>query len=342
MAFFGRLGNILRNAANRRISPELRSSPSVFQAIRCMCSAPSSKLFIGGVSYSTDEQSLREAFSKYGEVVDARIIMDRESGRSRGFGFITYNSVEEAASAIQALDGQDLHGRRVRVNYANDRPRGYGGGFGGSYGNTQYGAGAGAGYAGAYGSSPYGGGGGGGGGGYGGNVGGGYGGGGYGGGGYGSGGNYGGSGSANDYAADSAGGSGMNYGNDGKFASGNTYTDGSSGGYGGNGGNFGDAGGVGKYESSAGFPSSDNYGSAGGGGSYGFPSSGHDGSSVDGSGGTGTGGYDGSAGSEYASSGQFDTKESSNVDEDLGGFGDSLEGNYKDDDDDTDNFAKRA
>ncbi|KAL1321499.1 hypothetical protein AAHE18_14G131500 [Arachis hypogaea] len=70
MAFFGRIGNLLRNAANKQISSELLSSPSILQAIRCMSSAPSSKLFIGGVSYSTDEQGLREAFSRYGEVVD--------------------------------------------------------------------------------------------------------------------------------------------------------------------------------------------------------------------------------------------------------------------------------
>ncbi|CAK8565188.1 unnamed protein product [Lathyrus sativus] len=162
MAFFGRVGNIIRNAANVKITSEfkLRTFPSVFQAIRCFSSTPSTKLFVGGVSYSTDEQSLREVFARYGEVVDVRIIMDRETGRSKGFGFITYNTVEEASSAIQALDGQDLHGRRVGVNFANERARGgYGGGdggFGGSYGNTSYGGGGGAGYQGGYGNSPYG------------------------------------------------------------------------------------------------------------------------------------------------------------------------------------------
>ncbi|ONI34348.1 hypothetical protein PRUPE_1G476800 [Prunus persica] len=99
------------------------------------------KTLIGGISYQTDEQSLKEAFAKYGEVINARIISDRETGRSRGFGFITS---EEASSAIQALDGHELHGRRVRVNYATDRPRpnfGDGGGFetastGGGFGNN--------------------------------------------------------------------------------------------------------------------------------------------------------------------------------------------------------------
>ncbi|KAB2609458.1 glycine-rich RNA-binding protein 4 [Pyrus ussuriensis x Pyrus communis] len=124
MAFLSKIGSILRQTANKQIRSEV--SPfklSIHQAIRCMSSMGSSKLFIGGVSYQTDDQSLREAFQKYGEVVDARIIMDRESGRSRGFGFVTFTSNEEAASALEALDGQELHGRRVRVNYATERPR---------------------------------------------------------------------------------------------------------------------------------------------------------------------------------------------------------------------------
>ncbi|XP_009345946.2 glycine-rich RNA-binding protein 4, mitochondrial [Pyrus x bretschneideri] len=147
MAFLSKIGSILRQTANKQIRSEV--SPlklSIHQAIRCMSSMASSKLFIGGISYQTDDQSLREAFQKYGEVVEARIIMDRESGRSRGFGFITFTSSEEASSAIQALDGQELHGRRVRVNYATDRPRpsynnygdgqsSYGSGGGNNYGN---------------------------------------------------------------------------------------------------------------------------------------------------------------------------------------------------------------
>ncbi|KAL1373202.1 hypothetical protein HN51_003198 [Arachis hypogaea] len=309
--FFGRIGNLLRNAANKQISSELLSSPSYFQAIRCMSSAPSSKLFIGGVSYSTDEQGLREAFSRYGEVVDARIIVDRDSGRSRGFGFVTFSSAEEASSAIQALDGQDLHGRRIRVNYANERPRGFGGGgggFGGSYGNAPYGAGAG--YGSAYGNSPYDGAPGGGGGGYGGNAAGGYG-----GGGYGSGGNYGRSGYDNNYStpdsfgSSSAGGSGDYGGNSGNF--GVAAGGGGSDSYGSAPG-FDAAAGVGSHETSAGFGGSDNYASAGG--------------------------FDGSEGSGYGSSGQLDNKETSIEGEDM----DLVEGNYKDDNDDTDDFAKRA
>ncbi|KAI9381114.1 hypothetical protein POPTR_015G057400v4 [Populus trichocarpa] len=156
MAFLTKLGNMLRQTANRQITSEISASrPSIYQALRCMSS---SKIFIGGISFQTDDNGLKEAFDKYGNVVEARIIMDRDTGRSRGFGFVTYTSSEEASSAIQAMDGQDLHGRRVRVNYATERPQrtfnnnygnygggGYGGG-GGGYGGGGGGYGTGGGY----------------------------------------------------------------------------------------------------------------------------------------------------------------------------------------------------
>ncbi|OMO53150.1 hypothetical protein CCACVL1_28852 [Corchorus capsularis] len=165
MAFLSKIGNILRQTTSTQINAQLSASrPGLFQVFRCMSTSPSSKLFVGGISYQTDEQSLREAFSKYGEVVDARVIVDRETGRSRGFAFITYTSSEDASSALQALDGQVLHGRQVRVNFANERPPrnfgggGYGGG-GGGYGGG-YGGGGGGGYGGGnYGGGQYGGGG---------------------------------------------------------------------------------------------------------------------------------------------------------------------------------------
>ncbi|AQK39921.1 glycine-rich protein2 [Zea mays] len=61
-----------------------------------------------GLSYGTDDHSLRDEFAKYGQVIEAKIILDRESGRSRGFGFITYTSSEEASAAITAMDGKDI------------------------------------------------------------------------------------------------------------------------------------------------------------------------------------------------------------------------------------------
>ncbi|KAF8097594.1 hypothetical protein N665_0285s0025 [Sinapis alba] len=158
MAFLSKVGRIFRQT-----STHVSASNSMLQSIRCMSS---SKIFVGGISYSTDEFGLREAFSKYGEVVDAKIIVDRETGRSRGFAFVTFTSTEEASNAMQ-LDGQDLHGRRIRVNYATERGSGFGGrGFGGpgggnagGYGAPAGGYGGGGGYgapAGGYGGGGYG------------------------------------------------------------------------------------------------------------------------------------------------------------------------------------------
>uniref|UniRef100_A0A2N9HFN1 RRM domain-containing protein n=1 Tax=Fagus sylvatica TaxID=28930 RepID=A0A2N9HFN1_FAGSY len=239
MAFLSKVGNLLRQTGSKQISSEFCAPKlSIYQAIRCMSSMSSSKLFIGGISYGTDEQSLREAFAKYGDVVEARIIVDRETGRSRGFGFVTYTSSEEASSAIQALDGQDLHGRRVRVNYATDRARpsygdgnnAYGGG-GGGYGNNAYGGGGG-----GYSNNAYGGGGGGG---YGNSTYGGAASSGYGSGGYASGANYqGGGGGGDSYGSGGTesgfSGGGVGYSSGGNYASGNT------------GGNFDVAGGSGN------------------------------------------------------------------------------------------------
>ncbi|KAL8056838.1 hypothetical protein ABFX02_04G145200 [Erythranthe guttata] len=203
MAFLRKAGGILgRIASTNIINSEISlSKPSFLQAIRCMST---SKLFIGGLSYSTDDTSLREAFDKYGEVAEARVIVDRETGRSRGFGFVTFSSTEEASAAIQALDQQDLHGRMVRVNFANERARG-GGGYGGGGGYS----GGGGGYSGGGGGYS------GGGGGYSGGGGGYSGGGGYGGGG----GGYGNEAATDSYPAaggESGGGGSFGYGGEGQ------------------------------------------------------------------------------------------------------------------------------
>ncbi|KAK1433679.1 hypothetical protein QVD17_10594 [Tagetes erecta] len=142
MAFFNRASSILRQTVSKHINHEMSvASPSIFQMIRCMSS---SKVFVGGLAWATDDMSLREAFSAYGEVYEARVIVDRENGRSRGFGFVTFADAETASAAIQGMDQRELHGRTVRVNYANDRPQG-GGGFrgGGGYSGGGYGGGGG-------------------------------------------------------------------------------------------------------------------------------------------------------------------------------------------------------
>ncbi|KAI8842615.1 hypothetical protein BJ741DRAFT_591415 [Chytriomyces cf. hyalinus JEL632] len=82
------------------------------------------KLFVGNLSWGTTDDSLVQAFSAYGSVTDAIVLKDRETGRSRGFGFVTMESADAAQAAIDALNEQDLDGRTVRVNIANDRPAG--------------------------------------------------------------------------------------------------------------------------------------------------------------------------------------------------------------------------
>lgn len=84
----------------------------------------SKKLFVGGLSWGTTDDRLREAFTRFGEVVEAKIITDRETGRSRGFGFVTFADPTHGDAAMSALDGQDLDGRTIRVNEAqNQQPR---------------------------------------------------------------------------------------------------------------------------------------------------------------------------------------------------------------------------
>ncbi len=86
------------------------------------------KLFVGGLSWNTDDQGLRDYFAQCGTVEDAKVITDRETGRSRGFGFVTFSSSEEAQSAIQQMNGTDLDGRSLNVNEAQDKRGGGGGG----------------------------------------------------------------------------------------------------------------------------------------------------------------------------------------------------------------------
>ncbi len=91
----------------------------------------SKKLFVGSLSWNTTDAGLREAFEPFGEVSDAKVITDRETGRSRGFGFVTFANPAEGTAAIQAMNGATLDGRSLNVNEAQDRPQGGGGGGGG-------------------------------------------------------------------------------------------------------------------------------------------------------------------------------------------------------------------
>jgi len=93
--------------------------------------------FLSPVSYRTHEDTLRNAFEAFGHITFCRLMENRETGQSRGFGFVSYATKEEADEAIAKMDGQDLDGRAIRVNFA--RPREEGGGGGGGYGGGGYG-----------------------------------------------------------------------------------------------------------------------------------------------------------------------------------------------------------
>jgi RNA recognition motif-containing protein len=91
-----------------------------------------SKLFVGNLSWNTSENDLANAFGEFGSVGSAKIITDRETGRSRGFGFVEMGSSGEAQAAIEGLSGRELDGRAIQVNIARPRQdRGGGGGGGG-------------------------------------------------------------------------------------------------------------------------------------------------------------------------------------------------------------------
>ncbi|MBT4053144.1 MAG: RNA-binding protein [Bacteroidetes Order II. Incertae sedis bacterium] len=84
-------------------------------------------IFVGNLPWRTDDQELENLFSQYGEVLSAKVISDRETGRSRGFGFVEMED-DAALEAIENLNGQEMDGREIRVNEANDRPQRSGGG----------------------------------------------------------------------------------------------------------------------------------------------------------------------------------------------------------------------
>jgi len=98
----------------------------------------SKKLFVGGLSWDTKDDGLRQAFASYGEITEAKVITDRDTGRSRGFGFVTFAQDDDAKTAISKMDGTSLDGKTLKVNEAQEKsPRGggrSGGGFGGGRG----------------------------------------------------------------------------------------------------------------------------------------------------------------------------------------------------------------
>ncbi len=110
----------------------------------------SNKLFVGNLSFNMTENDLQDAFAAHGTVIEANLMMDRMTGRARGFGFVTMSNAEEAQKAIDALNGKEVDGRALTVNVARpreERAPGGGGGGGGrrSGGGGGYGGGGGGG-----------------------------------------------------------------------------------------------------------------------------------------------------------------------------------------------------
>ncbi|KAJ0247833.1 Glycine-rich RNA-binding protein 6 [Hirschfeldia incana] len=130
MGLFSKAGNIFRQpramqAANAMLQGNLSLTPS--------------KLFVGGLSPTTDVDILKDVFGKFGKIVDVVVVSDRETGVSKGFGFVTYDSIDAANKAMQQMNDQELDGRIIGVNPADSggggggfaRRGGYGGGRGG-------------------------------------------------------------------------------------------------------------------------------------------------------------------------------------------------------------------
>ncbi|URD95413.1 hypothetical protein MUK42_31125 [Musa troglodytarum] len=109
------------------------------------------RCFVGGLAWATDDASLERAFSTYGDIVESKIINDRETGRSRGFGFVTFRDEQSMRDAIKGMNGQTLDGRSITVNEAQNRRsdggfrsggfRSGGGGYGGGGGGFRSGGG---------------------------------------------------------------------------------------------------------------------------------------------------------------------------------------------------------
>ena len=118
--------------------PDVREQSMESAVCRTVKHHMSNKLFVGNLSFNTTENDLNDAFGAHGTVTETNLMMDRETGRPRGFGFITMSSAEEAQKAIEAMNGKDMDGRALTVNIAKPREERAGGGGGGG-GRREYG-----------------------------------------------------------------------------------------------------------------------------------------------------------------------------------------------------------
>ena len=109
------------------------------------------EIYVGNLAYATNDEGLKAAFAQFGEVTQVRVVTDRMTGRSKGFGFVTMPDATQAQAAIDALNGHELDGRTVRVNESQPKPREERGGFRGGRGGFGGGRGFGGGDRGGYG-----------------------------------------------------------------------------------------------------------------------------------------------------------------------------------------------
>ncbi|KAH0650863.1 hypothetical protein KY290_031705 [Solanum tuberosum] len=122
-----RVVRLPNNIVNGRLYCSPPSSSSLLPNNKLFSSSsllPNNKLFVAGLSWSVDEKSLSDAFSSFGQVTEVRIMYDKETGRSRGFGFVYFSKDEEASSAKDSMDGKAFLGRPLRVSFALEKVRG--------------------------------------------------------------------------------------------------------------------------------------------------------------------------------------------------------------------------
>ncbi|CAM2110043.1 unnamed protein product [Caretta caretta] len=117
-------------AVGRAVAGSPRSAPLRPIPVTSVMASDEGKLFIGGLSFDTNEQNLEQLFSPYGDIAEVVVVKDRDTQRSRGFGFITYRRPEDAKDAMRAMNGESVDGRQIRVDQAGKSSRGSSGGRG--------------------------------------------------------------------------------------------------------------------------------------------------------------------------------------------------------------------
>ncbi|XP_048327554.1 28 kDa ribonucleoprotein, chloroplastic isoform X2 [Ziziphus jujuba] len=122
--FFNQAGIVeIAEDLDGRLLTVNKAAPRGSRPERTRANEPGFRIYVGNLPWQVDDARLEQVFSEHGKVVNARVVYDRDSGRSRGFGFVTMSNETELNDAIAALDGQSLDGRAIRVNVAEQRPR---------------------------------------------------------------------------------------------------------------------------------------------------------------------------------------------------------------------------